>query len=79
VNPRINNYEGVVHTDDIRKLFEKVVADTSILKKVELEPVMKDGAFDGYKNDDTNVLWAGFAIGIRCAERIANSARGRKG
>jgi hypothetical protein len=81
VNKRVLDYEGAVPTSAMRTLFERVIHETSQFRDaLDITPEMKGGQFDGYKDEDTNMLWVGFAIGVRCSARIADAGkRIRKG
>jgi hypothetical protein len=59
---------------NMRVLFEKMVNDTECLKKNTPIGVMEiNGKFDHYMHPDTDTLWIGFALGMRCAQRITDT------
>ena len=59
---------------NMRALFEKMVNDTACLKKNTPIGVMEiNGKFDHYMHPDTDTLWIGFALGMRCAQRITDT------
>ncbi len=61
---------------EIRILFESSVTNTESLRKNFPLEIAKDteGNFDGYRHDRTNDAWIGFAITMRCAERMTERA-----
>lgn len=55
----------------MRACFERMVKETSALTaETPLDVVETGGKFERYKDDDTDHLWCGFALGMRCLERI---------
>lgn len=56
----------------MRAYFEKMVNDTQALKaNTPLGTVRSNGEFSHYANPETDTMWLGFALGMRCAERVA--------
>lgn len=66
---------GVISIERAQNLFERSVNNTPPLnRKVSLILVMEDGRFSHYADPHTDALWLGFAIGLRCAERLQSQA-----
>lgn len=65
----IVDYPGVIPIAEMRQHFEAVVRSTeSLSKRLSLEMLG-----DHYATRETDTVWKGFAIGMRCAERIARA------
>lgn len=63
---------GALPSSQIRSLFERAVHSTPALSRAyPLEVVNLDGAFIHYRNPETQNLWVGFSLGMRCAERMS--------
>lgn len=63
----IKNRPGCISKEKMRQYFEKAINDTALLRsKISIET--KD---DHYLNPDTDTMWTGFALGMRCAERLS--------
>jgi hypothetical protein len=61
----------------MRSLFEECIRDTKKLSDTTPLGVMEvNGEFSHYMDPDTDTMWLGFAIGLRCAERLARSDAG---
>ena len=59
----------------MRTYFERMVNDTPTLKEnTPLESVTVNGQFSHYMDPETDTMWIGFALGMRCAQRVANHA-----
>lgn len=55
---------------NMRRHFEQMVEQTQVLKKNTPMGIMEiNGQFDHYMHADTDTLWIGFALGMRCAQR----------
>lgn len=68
----ITDSPGTLPSSQIRSLFKRSVQPTSALTSVyPLEVVNLDGTFIHYRNPETQNLWLGFTLGIRCAERMS--------
>lgn len=71
---KIVDRDGVVPTALMRDLFEGAVRSTAAFRdNTPLGEVKINGAFSHYADPDTDTLWLGFALGIRCAERITKA------
>jgi hypothetical protein len=71
----IQDREGVMTVADMRALFEASVRNTAALSRhLQLGIVEKGGVFSHYSHETTDIAWCGFALGLRCAERIALAA-----
>jgi hypothetical protein len=56
---------------ECRKYFEKAISDTPAFReKIPLEIMEINGEFSHYMHHDTDNMFIGFAIGMRCAERL---------
>ena len=70
----LKDREGAMPKAGMRKLFEASVRQTPALARhYPLDIAEVDGVFDHYVNDDTDRLWVGFALGLRCAERLSKT------
>lgn len=55
---------------EMRIYFERAVKDTPVLEKNTPLGVMEiNSAFSHYMDADTDTLWIGFALGMRCHQR----------
>ncbi|KTT14746.1 hypothetical protein NS331_22615 [Pseudacidovorax intermedius] len=60
----------------IREAFEKSIADTPALQAhTDCQAVMVEGVFSHYANVRTDILWIGFALGMRAAAMLAEEER----
>ena len=59
----------------MRQHFELAITHTPWLKGCPLGIMEINGVFSHYMDADTDNLWLGFAIGMRCAERLGNDQR----
>lgn len=67
----IKDRPGAISKALIRHYFEGMVANTPSLKaNTPLGTVTVNGEFSHYADGDTDTMWLGFALGMRCAERI---------
>lgn len=58
----------------MRELFELAVNGTAVIKKHYPLAIREGiGCFEGYADGQTNSLWVGFALGMRCTQRIINA------
>lgn len=72
--PQIRDWPGRITIAEMKPLFEDTMrAFRGLSTRVSLDPAYLDGE-TGYYNTDTNLMWIGFALGMRCAERIAKEA-----
>ncbi len=69
----IKDRADTISKADMQRAFEASVNNTPTLKHAtQIESaVTTDGVIDYYGDETTNTLWAGFALGMRCAERLA--------
>lgn len=67
----IKDIPGRISVADMRGYFESAINDTPKLKaNTPLETMEINGQFAYYMDRDTDTMWLGFAIGMRCAERV---------
>ena len=70
----ITDRPGALPVAHMRTLFEQSANSTeSFRNRYDLTTLKYNGEFAGYKSAETNTFWAGFAIGLRCAERLQAS------
>lgn len=71
----IKDKPGCITVDAMRCYFERMVNETpAFATSISLLVSTKtDGSFDHYVDSDTDSIWLGFAMGMRCAERIENT------
>ena len=68
---------GALPKEYMRKYFEGAITQTEALRKnTPLGTVEINGVFQRYIDPDTDTLWLGFALGMRCAERISKASAG---
>ena len=66
---RIVERPSVMAVATARFLFEKAMTETPKFRElVDLSPEIANGEFNGYLDEETNVFWVGFALGLRTAE-----------
>ena len=66
--------EGAIPVEAMRSHFEAAIKSTPLLAKNTHLGVMEiNGKFSHYVEPDTDTMWIGFALGMRCAERAAKS------
>jgi hypothetical protein len=66
---------GVIPKAVMREYFEKAVNDTPALRaSIPLGIVEINGVFSHYADSETDTFWLGFALGMRCAERVGKAA-----
>lgn len=62
---------GCITKATMREYFEKSINATPAFKKnIPLGIMEINGEFSHYMNPTTDTMWLGFAIGMRCAERL---------
>lgn len=62
---------GCISKAVMRDYFETGVNNTPVLKaNTSLGAVTVNGKFSHYADPDTDTMWLGFALGMRCAERV---------
>lgn len=66
----MKDYAGAIPVETLRGHFESVVAGTPAFAVLSLRSRQTDGTFRGYVDAATDKLWVGFAIGMRCAQRL---------
>ena len=68
----IRNGEGKISIAEMRRYFEKLIADTPWFAGTPLGIMEVNGEFHHYMDPDTDTMWMGFALGMRLSERLAN-------
>lgn len=69
---KIKDAPGKIPVALMRTYFERLVNDTAVFKANTPLGIMEiNGEFSRYMDADTDALWLGFALGMRCAERLA--------
>lgn len=67
----VKDYPGCISVEAMRPYFEGLVKGTpAFAKNTPLGIVTINDRFSHYADPDTDTLWLGFAMGMRCAERI---------
>lgn len=70
INLKIGDRAGVLPVAKLRSMFEAAVRGTPRLaREVRLDPLYSADEFLGYVARDTDTMWFGFSLGLRCAER----------
>ena len=65
---------GVIAVSEMRRHFERMVADTPHFQnRTPLRVMEINGQFSHYMDANTDTMWLGFALGMRCAERLSNA------
>lgn len=68
---------GKMPVDDMRMLFEQCIINTGALAQNTPLGIMEvNGKFHHYMDPDTDTMWLGFALGLRCAERLEKQRTG---
>jgi len=68
----IKDKPGCITVADMRDYFEGAINNTPAFKANTPLGVMEiNNTFSHYLDSDTDTMWIGFALGMRCAERIA--------
>jgi hypothetical protein len=71
----VQDVPGKITVADMRLMFEAALTSTDKLKGISLEPCEKCSDQFYYKHPSTNHAWFGFALGLRCAERVELNGR----
>lgn len=67
----IKEKPGAISKALMRHYFEGAITNTPSLKSnTPLGAVLVNGEFSHYADSDTDTMWLGFALGMRCAERV---------
>jgi hypothetical protein len=67
----VHDRPGVMKASLMRHYFESAVAQTaSLASRLQLDRVTVAGEFQEYVRPETQSAWVGFALGMRCAERL---------
>lgn len=70
----IKDKPGVISKAQMRKCFEAAINNSPALKgNTPLGAVEVNGEFSHYADEETDTMWLGFALGMRCQERIAKA------
>lgn len=71
----IRDREGCISKLALRRYFEGAITQTPALAHLPLKAVEIRGHFNHYEDPRIDNLWVGFALGMRCHERVmkANS------
>ena len=76
----IKDIPGRISVGDMRGYFEGAINNTPALKASTPLGVMEiNEQFAYYMDRDTDTMWIGFALGMRCAERVAAAAQATAG
>lgn len=62
---------GKIPVAEMRGYFELAMKNTKRFNDIPLGTMEVNGQFHHYMDPDTDTLWIGFAIGMRCAQRLA--------
>ena len=66
----IKDRPGCITKAEMRDLFQTAITSTQALaNNTPLGTVTINGAFSHFANAETDTMWIGFALGMRCAER----------
>lgn len=70
----VKDKPGCISKDLMRKYFEGAITQTAVLRaNTPLGTITANGKFSHYANSETDAMWLGFALGMRCCERIAKA------
>ncbi len=73
----IKDLEGRITVARMKVLFEQSIRDTPVFSDTTPLNVFEiNGKFSHYMNADTDTMWLGFALGMRCAERLEAMQQG---
>ena len=76
----IKDREGVRPAEEMRAHFERAIKETpAFASNTPLGPVTINGNFSHYFDEDTDTMWLGFALGMRCADRLAKATTSQGG
>lgn len=68
----IKDRDGAMPIRLMRDYFERSIRSTAALSSQPLD--VQEGEQFAYANEETSLLWNGFALGMRCAERIQKAS-----
>lgn len=69
---KIKEKPGCITVAEMRGYFEGAIKNSPAFKdNTPLGIVEINDAFSHYMDADTDTMWLGFALGMRCAERVA--------
>lgn len=67
----IKDRPGCITKAEMRVLFEKAITSSpAFANNTPLGIVTVNGEFAYFGDPDTDTMWLGFALGMRCAERL---------
>ena len=67
--------EGKIPVARMRECFEEAITNTPAFAKcTPLGPFDINDEFYSYMDGDTDTMWIGFALGMRCYERMVKAA-----
>jgi hypothetical protein len=71
----IKDREGCIPKAEMKIRFEQAVASTPVLRdRLLMGTITVNDEFSHYSDPDTDNIWLGFALGMRCAERLQKAA-----
>lgn len=76
MNIKIQDGPGKMAVADMRPLFERSIEDTPLLSKtfkLGFAANKSSMEFVHYLSPETDAAWVGFALGMRCAERLVRA------
>ncbi len=75
----VKDKPGCLSKELMRKYFEGAITQTAVLKATTpLGTITVNGEFSHYADSNTDTMWLGFALGMRCCERIAKAGDGER-
>lgn len=69
----IKDRPGCITKEAMREMFEQAIRGTRCLSPTPLGAIEVNGEFHHYAVPNTDTMWLGFALGVRCAERVAKA------
>ena len=73
---KIKDKPGCISVDTMRLYFERMVRDTpAFAQNTPLDAISINGQFSHFVDPETDTMWLGFALGMRCHERVASGAQ----
>lgn len=67
----VKDYPGRISVETMRAHFEGMVKGTpAFAANTPLGAITINDSFSHYADPDTDTMWLGFAMGMRCAERV---------
>ncbi len=73
---RIKENPGSMPVEQMRDYFERAIKNTKVFADSTPLGIMEiNGKFSHYMDPHTDTMWLGFAIGLRCAERMSITGR----